>query len=531
MLPTFRQNFSRQPFNLFINFLAFILILNGGFDARADFDSGKLKKEAEKAMRRGEFERAERLWSEVLEQKPDNHESRLGLSYALYKQRRLVESYNEAEKVKAVQPSNPRALALIGASLLGAGNLVRAAEYLDGALFLDNEEPLALANSAMLDFHENRLQSSLVKLRQAAYLEPREADFFYYLAQVTARLERYKEAADAYEKFLRTAPTTDEDRRSRILGLIDFLRYLGTQKNLYQQGGKPQTTVSCQIVNNRPIIPVKINNSKETLRFVLDTGSGISVVSEETAEKMGLKPVARGGKARAVGGVGKFDIVYGFINTLEIGEAKINKIPVYIRKFYHNEYKVDGYIGINLLSKYLTTIDYPNNHFSLVKLRKDDDEQTERKSAQNGINDSSVPLRITSSGFLSGAVRFDGVPEYLNFVIDTGASVSVVNQNVVEFYQLTRFAETALLRVYGAAGITENVTALILPRVNFGANTQNKIQAAVLDLSSINETSGFQQDGILGGNFFRNYRITFDFRKNRLFLEDSKPLKERQQSS
>jgi len=43
----------------------------------------------------------------------------------------------------------------------------------------------------------------------------------------------------------------------------------------------------------------------------------MSVVSEETAKKLGIKPVARGGLARAVGGGGKFEIVYGFVNSLE----------------------------------------------------------------------------------------------------------------------------------------------------------------------------------------------------------------------
>ncbi len=46
---------------------------------------------------------------------------------------------------------------------------------------------------------------------------------------------------------------------------------------------------------------------------MLDTGSGMSVISEETAKRLGIKLVARGGLARAVGGGGKFEIVYGFV--------------------------------------------------------------------------------------------------------------------------------------------------------------------------------------------------------------------------
>ena len=43
--------------------------------------------------------------------------------------------------------------------------------------------------------------------------------------------------------------------------------------------------------------------------------------------------------------------------------------------------------------------------------------------------------------------------------------------------------------------------------------------AAVLDLDPINETTGFVQSGIIGGNFLRNFRVTFDFRKALLRFE------------
>src|SRR6202008_2512405 len=85
--------------------------------------------------------------------------------------------------------------------------------------------------------------------------------------------------------------------------------------------------VPFEATDNRPVLEVRVNGQKQPLRFVLDTGSGISVISEHTAKKHGIKPVARGGLARAVGGGGRFEIVYGYINSLEIGEVKIETVP------------------------------------------------------------------------------------------------------------------------------------------------------------------------------------------------------------
>jgi len=58
-----------------------------------------------------------------------------------------------------------------------------------------------------------------------------------------------------------------------------------------------------------------------------------------------------------------------------------------------------------------------------------------------------------------------------------------------------------------------------LPRVMLGTFTRQQVNVAVLDLEPVNETSGFIQDGILGGNFLRHFRVSFDFRRGVIRLE------------
>lgn len=513
----------RQKIAFVLPFLAAFILLFPNYGFTQSDITAMFRRQAEKAMRKGEFAEAEKNWRELLKIEPDNQKYRLNLSHSLYKQRLLVESYNEAKKAVEAQPKNARGFALIGMTLLSAGNFKAAKEALSIALNYNEEEPWALAGAAMIDFHENRSAWGFSRLRQAIYLEPDEPDFHYYLAQIAARTENYKEAASAYQKFLQIAPINDTDRRERIQGLIDFLRYLGAQSKLYTIEGKSQTSLNIEIVNNRPVLKVRLNSYEEPLRFVLDSGSAITVLSDETAKRLGIKEVARGGKARAIGGEGKFNIVYGFLKSLHIGDVRINKVPIYIRKFYHHSEVVDGYIGISLISRFLTTIDYGNRHFSLVRQQKNKKEAKEPIPSEG--DKLTIPLRITTSGFLSGEVKIDSVPESLNFIVDTGASVSVVSEEAAHFYELKRFAEPTILRVFGASGVTENVVSLNLPRINFGANSQERVQAAVLNLQPINESAGFAHSGILGGNFLRNYRLTFDFVNAKILLEPSLPQK------
>ncbi|MEJ7712454.1 MAG: retropepsin-like aspartic protease [Pyrinomonadaceae bacterium] len=130
---------------------------------------------------------------------------------------------------------------------------------------------------------------------------------------------------------------------------------------------------------------------------------------------------------------------------------------------------------------------------------------------------------MTSSGFLSSEVKLDGIDATQNFIVDTGASISVVSEALRAREEMGRFMQTTRIKVYGAAGITENVSALIIPKMTVGLHSRSVVPAVILDLEPINETTGFEQTGIIGGNFLRNYRMTIDFQRAILRLEPVSP--------
>jgi Flp pilus assembly protein TadD len=400
----FRQVFFQFPFHKkkFFGIISICLLL-AGFAAANDtaqqkeaVETRQLIKQAEKLNRRGEFRDAEQILRGIVERNPLDSSAKLALSYNLLKQRNLVEAYQMSFEVARAEPKNSRAFAILGVALLNSGNFRDAKLSFLNALKLDNEEAIAWSGYGLLDFYENRITQGLESLREAVYLEPREPDFLYALAQVAARAEKYKEAAEAYDKFLKISPHTDVDRRARIKGLISFLRFLGNRQSLYTTDGAEQTIVSFKLKNDRPFIQIRLDKTGEPLNFVLDTGSGISVISEETAARLKIKPITRGGLARGLGGEGKFEIVYGFLPSLYLGDVKIRNVPVYIRKFHSTNEQIDGYIGLSLISKFLTTIDYGNQTFTLVNKKSVEKQPVEQKVL-------SLPLRLTSSGFLSGA--------------------------------------------------------------------------------------------------------------------------------
>ena len=139
-----------------------------------------------------------------------------------------------------------------------------------------------------------------------------------------------------------------------------------------------------------------------------------------------------------------------------------------------------------MISKFLTTIDYGNLTFSLTKRDSVEISKTDNEKV-------SLPLRLTSSGFLSGEVQLEGVKNSLNFIVDTGASISVISDDVAGLEEIRRFVREEKMRVIGAAGITEDVPSYLLPRVTFGSHSREQIKAIALDLDIINEASGLNK--------------------------------------
>src|SRR5215470_14136792 len=97
-----------------------------------------------KAYRKGDYAQAEKIFRELLNKDAHDNQARLGLSFALLKQRNLQGAYDNAARVIMTEPLSARAHALLGASILGAGEFRLSVEEFRTALSLDEKEALAV---------------------------------------------------------------------------------------------------------------------------------------------------------------------------------------------------------------------------------------------------------------------------------------------------------------------------------------------------------------------------------------------------
>src|SRR5215218_11109441 len=185
---------------------AFVLCFAfAGMTATAKADK-KAYNKGYRAVRKGDYTEAEKIFRDLLGKDAHDNDARLGLSFALLKQRNLQGAYDNAARVIMLDPLSARAHALLGAAILSAGEFRLSVEEFRTALALNENEALAVAGLAMVDFYENRLPLALPALRKAVNMDPDEPDYIFNLGQAAARSEKYKEAADSYERFLLISP-------------------------------------------------------------------------------------------------------------------------------------------------------------------------------------------------------------------------------------------------------------------------------------------------------------------------------------
>jgi predicted aspartyl protease len=411
-------------------------------------------------------------------------------------------------------------------ALLRSGFVGNAVAELIESLKLDPKEPLAYGAAAEIDYYEGRPRESRAKAFQAYSLDSQEPDFLITIARASSRLEMFAEAADAYEQFLVISPKTDVERRDRIRGLIGFYRQLSGLE-IHQLSGPASSQIPFQLGSDRrPYLKIKLNGRDAV--FVVDTGSGFTVVSKDAAKRFGVSEIARGGTSQGVGGSGKFPIVYGLIRNLQIGDYRIRSVPCFIRPFHGHterpsEEQSDGFIGLSILSHFLTEIDYKDNAIRLVR-------DNDRPLIEVAPSATVVPFRTTQNGLISIETELEGT-HLINAILDSGASSTVISSAAVDRLRMRdSIIKGQTVRVIGAGGISENVELLFIKTCRVADLQQSNLRALVLDFDAINETSGFEQSGILGGDFLRNLRITIDFNRAQVAFLPHSPMVEKKQT-
>jgi len=194
---------------------------------------------------------------------------------------------------------------------------------------------------------------------QAAALQPSEPSFHYYRGVALARLGLRLSAVDSFQMALLLEPAPHLAR----LVLQEIAR-------LNQNGGliAQETTVPLEHGLGVWIARVVLNDSR-TGRFLVDTGSSVTVLSPTLAADLGIGGGPDGGtpvELQTLGG--RTAGAPAIVGSLRVGTLELRDAPVVL---HDPGPGLDGILGNTFLSRYQVTVDADRRQLHLRPLTRD----------------------------------------------------------------------------------------------------------------------------------------------------------------
>lgn len=146
-----------------------------------------------------------------------------------------------------------------------------------------------------------------------------------------------------------------------------FLLFIAIKVNIYAQktkfANKPQllsTFGFTQLTGGSIILKAQIDNFKDTLNFVFDTGSGGISLDSTTVEQLGLNITKSEKTIRGIAGLKKVE--YALKHTLKLPNLSVDSLNFHINNYniLSESYgvKIDGIIGYSFLRKFIIYVNY-----------------------------------------------------------------------------------------------------------------------------------------------------------------------------
>ncbi|MEO9485024.1 MAG: aspartyl protease family protein [Ekhidna sp.] len=269
------------------------------------------------------------------------------------------------------------------------------------------------------------------------------------------------------------------------------------------------------------IIYVRIGiNEIDSLNFIFDTGAGSTLIGLRTGDLLGL---TNGKKSTNIGAAGSHPVQIFHGNSIAIGQETIDNISLIKNETELSSAllgeRLDGIVGYDILSRFVVTIDYDR---SLIELH-----DFGKYSADSSWHEIKFK-KISNIPSISLAFTIDD-KEYLGkFLVDSGADANMIlgpsfvkdNGIMEEIHNSYSFNSRI-----GTSNAKTEVVITRISNMKMGKVDFRQVPLALI-LSNSGVFSLLNFDGILGNSILKRFNITFDYRKNRMFINPNKSIDE-----
>jgi predicted aspartyl protease/Flp pilus assembly protein TadD len=434
-------------------------------------------------------------------------DARVGVIQCSLRVAQFDRARREADTLLASEPNSPEAMALYGDSLWAAGLFADAEQEYRDSLAIQPEQARGRHGLARALAARGQLDRAMNEAQAALRLSPRDLEIHHTVGTIYEKMHKYEEAAAAYTNYVNLLPNKDtSDKAAWSRAEIRFLRSFGDRVPFEMDAGDAEMlhTVDFKLVNDKVVVRAKVNGAAAQ-DFVLDTGSENTVVSEQTARRLGIEPVTYTLSA-GVGEVGLRGLQLARMDSLEIGTLTLRNVPCLIKNPPLRDLPTRETESFSPLALGLSmTVDYKRHTLTIGRHLP-----PERA-------DFELPLWLYRLATVRGVV---GGQKQANFVVDTGGEVISISQATASALgPMAQLGGRRIpLKVYGTSGWDRE--AFLLPGVDlsFDRIQYRNFPVVVLNLQAPSVLLGFEVGGIVGHKFLSGYRVGIDLERSVLRL-------------
>ena len=502
--------------------------------------------EAEQAYLKGNYDQAETLYQQQLQQNPNDAHLTVGMVQVLLQQQKVKEADEIVHKSIAADPQSAPLLTALAEIQYREGTPWLASSTVRDALKLDPCYAKLHLFSARLYRVSSFYGSAATQLNTAHALDPHDPATRLLWLNTLPPSQRIAEL----DSYLATATGDSPEELARLHFYLDHLK---------KQADEPHK--ACRLISNTattsidfsPImrdathirafgLDAKLND--RSARLQIDTGASGLLVSRSVAERAGLKRFSNE-EVGGIGSEGQRSAYTAYADDIKVGSLEFRDCLVEVID-KRNVLDMDGLIGMDVFSRFLVTLDYPMRKLILGPLPQRPEDTAPRtptlETASSGMEEDATtavgknqPADSTAKAVTRAAhdryiapemkdwahVYRVGhnllIPASLNgssqklFVLDTGAFTTTISPNVAR--ELTRvYSADGGLEVHGVSGKVDKVYTADNITFQFANLVQKAQEVVSFDTSHLSKSLGLEVSGFLGITTLGQTAMSIDYR-------------------
>jgi len=415
----------------------------------------------------------------------------------------VKDEIQQAEKMLEQQPKNAQTTAFRGEIEFRNGHFEQAEALYREALKMDSQNARAHFGLGKLAMGRVKSKVAVDEFTRAIQLDSKVPIYHLYASEAWGIEKNFAQQRKQLEEYLKLNPD-DADRVTEAKAGLDTLKAFGSEQIGVVEAPPNPSPLKFTTSLNLIFTTVKIDG-KGPYRFAIDTGATQTVLSEKVASELGLTPIASA-VVFGIGGSGKVETKLYKIKELTVGDIKIKNAPVGTFNDPLVSQLADGILDTATFSDFAITVDYPGSQLLLT-----------RKRAPAAAGTEVLPIWFFSNLLL---LPLDINGKRGNFIVDTGAVTTVLSHSMAAQFGIDENTPGAKvdLGIAGVGGFQGVV--LRMPNVTFKTpkNTEVFPQVVAIDLKQISKMIGTEVAGIVGYDFFSDYKLTLDYNTGELRL-------------